>query len=75
MLLRALLLQDAGQLDEAKREMDRAVRLAPKAGLIQLDAAGVHRAAGDTEGAAALEARSAELLGQLFEAAKKALAR
>ena len=74
MVLRALLHLDLGQVDEARRDMERAIRLAPQAGLIQLDAARVQAAAGDEAGAAALEERSRVLLGTAFAAVKKALA-
>ena len=74
-VLRALLHLDLGRVDEARRDMERAIRLAPQAGLIQLDAARIHAAAGDDDGAAALEARSQALLGSSFAAVKKALAR
>jgi tetratricopeptide (TPR) repeat protein len=74
-VLRALLHLDLGRVDEARRDMERALRLAPQAGLVQLDAARVHAAAGDSAGAVALEERAQALLGTAFAVAKKALAR
>ena len=74
-VLRALLLMDTGHVDEARRDMDRAIRIAPQAGLIQLDAARVHAAQGDTDGAAELEERAHSLLGSAFAVARRALSR
>ena len=75
LMLHALLCLEVGRLEDAKRDMERALRIAPHAGLIALDGAHVHRALGDLSAADALEDRSRLLLGATFEAVKRALGR
>ncbi len=71
--LRALLLMDAGRVSEARRDLERAVRIAPESGLLRLDLARVAHADGDPEEAEAQRERGHELLGNAFDAASTVL--
>ncbi|MBI3178488.1 MAG: tetratricopeptide repeat protein, partial [Deltaproteobacteria bacterium] len=74
LLLRALLALDSGHLDDARRDLTRAARIAPRSGLVQLDLARAAEAAGDTRAARAHHERAKELLGAASEAVRRALA-
>jgi tetratricopeptide (TPR) repeat protein len=75
LVLRALILLDAGNAAEARRDLERAVRIAPNAGLFAFDAATAADADGDTEQADAHRERSRELLGRAFELVARTLAK
>jgi tetratricopeptide (TPR) repeat protein len=70
--LRALAAAALGHLDEARRDLDRALAHAPNAGLLHLDAARLAARAGDPA-ASTHEAHARELLGPAFAAARAAL--
>jgi len=67
LLLRALLHLKSGHTDQARRDIERAVRLAPTAGLLWLDAAEVADALDDGEAATFQRQRAQELLGAAYE--------
>jgi tetratricopeptide (TPR) repeat protein len=73
--LRALLHLDAGDIELARRDLERAVRIAPNAGILRLDAARVAEMSGDAEGAATHRERARQLLGAAYELAAEALDR
>lgn len=66
MLLRGLALAELGRVDEAQRELLRAVKLAPEAGLLYLDAARLTEDLGDSATAEKLYERARELLGTSY---------
>jgi uncharacterized protein HemY len=61
-VLRALLAFDIGDLTTARRDLERAVMLAPQDGLVHLDAARVAARTGDHDAAEIYTARARELL-------------
>lgn len=71
--MRALLLMDSGRFGEARRDLERAVRIAPASGMLRLDLARAAAAEGDAEEALAQRQRGRELLGSAFDAASGAL--
>ncbi len=73
LVLRALLMLGHGHADEARRDIERAVRIAPQAGLVHLDAAHVLHELGDHERAQLHEERAQALLGPAFAAVKRSL--
>jgi tetratricopeptide (TPR) repeat protein len=73
--LRALALAALDRVEEARRELDRALKLAPDAGQLRVDACILARRAGDGEAAAAHEERARELLGASFDGVYSAAAR
>ncbi len=73
LVLRALLYLDAGHGDLARRDLERAARMAPDAGLVALDAARAAAATGDELRALALRERGRELLGPAYELVARAL--
>lgn len=73
LLLRALLRLDGGETQEARKDLERAARLAPEAGLLQLEAARAALAAGDDAAAQEHQARARTLLGEAYEALHAAL--
>ena len=75
LILRALLYLESGRIDEARRDIERAVVLAPGAGLFRLDAAAISEAAGDPEAARAHRERARELLGAAYETLRAARGR
>lgn len=72
-VLRGLLLSDAGRAEEARADFERALRLAPEAGLFALEAAYVCEAAGHQQKAEAYRKQAMQLLGDAFELMEKAL--
>jgi tetratricopeptide (TPR) repeat protein len=72
LLLRGLLLLEDGQPAQARRDIERAVALAPKSGLLRLDAAAAAAAAGDHEGAENHRREAMALLGDAYDAWAKA---
>lgn len=70
--LRALAAAGTGRLDEARRDLARALERAPNAGLLHLDAARLAARAGDPA-AATHEAHARELLGPAYDQARAAL--
>ncbi|MBI5508807.1 MAG: tetratricopeptide repeat protein [Deltaproteobacteria bacterium] len=75
LVLRASILADLGRHEDATRDMERAVRIAPYAGMVHLDAARIFAAAGDAEASAVFAAQARALLGAAYAAVDKALAR
>jgi len=72
-LLRAVAEGELGRFDAAMRDLERAMRLAPRAGLLHLEAARVARRAHDEAAAQAFAARANELLGSDYAAQVLAL--
>jgi len=68
LLLRALLNIEGQRLDAARRDLARAIALAPGAGMLQLEAARAATLAGDAPGAAAHRQQAAALLGDDWQA-------
>lgn len=66
LMLRAYLHLEAGDVDAARRDIQRAVRLAPGAGVVQLDAAEIAERAGDKGLAEAHRQSAKELLGDAY---------
>ncbi|OGR08688.1 MAG: hypothetical protein A2341_00645 [Deltaproteobacteria bacterium RIFOXYB12_FULL_58_9] len=74
LVLRALLHLDNDDAVAARRDLERAVQIAPDAGLFLIDAAFAASKDGDDAAALNLHNRSRELLGRAFTATAKALA-
>lgn len=66
LLLRALLHAEAGREADARRDLERAVALAPESGLLRLDAAAAAERQGDADSAERHRRRAESLLGPSF---------
>jgi tetratricopeptide (TPR) repeat protein len=67
LLLRALAYAELGRTEEARRDLARALKLAPEAGLLYLDAARVATTSGDEAAASEHLARARELLASAYD--------